>query len=182
MRSALAVLEKHVVQGVVALGPMVARCCSLVPMGAGLMAGLRCRPYFTWRDEMIRQLDGLRGYCERRMVARQPRRQPSQHTGTVGRPLRGRAACPAHRSQTAGSKSSQGSCISSKGGSNGPSTFAVDYIPRATGKLSAALPFARVAPQRRAPLRRLCEAASGHPQLLQGGAPCSELFSPPTCV
>ena len=126
LRSALAVLEKHVVQGVVAPGPMVARCRSLVPMGAGLMAGLRCRPYFTRRDEMIRQLDGLRGYCERRMVARQPRRRPSQHTGTVGRPLRGRAACPAHRSQTAGSKSSQGSCISRKGGSNGPSTFAVD--------------------------------------------------------
>ena len=83
---------------------------------------------------MIRQLDGLREYCERRMVARQPRRRRSQHTGAEGRPLWGRAACPAHRSQTAGSKSSQGSCISSKGGSNGPTTVAVDYVPRATGK------------------------------------------------
>ena len=42
LRSALAVLEKHVVQGVLAPGHMLARCHPLVPMGAGLMAVSRC--------------------------------------------------------------------------------------------------------------------------------------------
>ena len=95
---------------------------------------------------MIRQLDGLRGYCERRMVARPLKRRPIQHLGAADRPLQGRAACPADRSPSTGSQSSQGSCISSKGGSNGPTTFAVDYVPRATGESRAALPFACVVP------------------------------------
>ena len=127
LRSALAVLEKHVVQGVVAPGPMVVCCRSLVPMGAGLMAGLRCRPYFTQRDEMIRQLDGLWGYCKRRMVARQPKQRPSQHLGAADRPLQGRAACPADRSQSAGSNRPKAP--------KGPKVFRAREAPTGPGPL-----------------------------------------------
>ena len=64
LRVAMTVLSKHVVSGALYRGGMTCRVRSLVPLGAGAMAGLTARPYFASRAEMSVRLKALKTYCE----------------------------------------------------------------------------------------------------------------------
>ena len=63
-------LSKHVVSHALYKGGMINRARSLVPLRAGVMAGLTARPYFASRAEMGVQLKGLKAYCEERHAKR----------------------------------------------------------------------------------------------------------------
>ena len=84
LRVALAVLQKHVKQGVMLVGEMTTKANSLIPLGAGLMVGISARPYcpyFTRRQEMIVQLAALRDYSEGRLMAKMRTCRAESKTG-----------------------------------------------------------------------------------------------------
>ena len=56
LRTALAVLQRHVTAGTLVKGAMTTKARSLVPLGAGTLPGLTARPYFTRRQAMREQL------------------------------------------------------------------------------------------------------------------------------
>ena len=53
LRTALAVLQKHLRSGTLVPGSMTLKARSLVPLGAGPLAGLTSRLYFTRRSDML---------------------------------------------------------------------------------------------------------------------------------
>ena len=69
LRTALSVLQRHVATGTL-VGTMTLKARSLVPLGAGPLAGLTARPYFTRRHDMQQQLQALATYCEERWVTK----------------------------------------------------------------------------------------------------------------
>ena len=66
LRTALAVLQRHVTAGTLVKGAMTTKARLLVPLGAGTLPGLTARPYFTRRQAMREQLQALATYCEER--------------------------------------------------------------------------------------------------------------------
>ena len=56
------VLQGHVATEALVQGTMRLKARSLVPLGAGPLAGLTARPYFTRRHDMLQQLQALATY------------------------------------------------------------------------------------------------------------------------
>ena len=70
LRTALSILQRHVATGALVQGTMMLKARSLVPFGAGPLARLTARPYFTRRHDMQQQLQALATYCEERWVTK----------------------------------------------------------------------------------------------------------------
>ena len=70
LRTALAVLQKNLKSGTLVPGTMTLKARSLVPLGAGPLAGLTSRPYFTRRSDMLQQLRSLAEYSEQRWTSK----------------------------------------------------------------------------------------------------------------
>ena len=70
LRRAPSVLNKHVAPGARVQGTTTHRARSLVSLGAGPLAGLTARTYFTRRYGMMHQLHALASYCEGQWAAK----------------------------------------------------------------------------------------------------------------
>ena len=154
LRVAMTVLSRHVTSGVLYQGGMTCRASSLVPLGAGVMAGLTARPYFASRVEMSMQLRALKAYCEERHAARMavaPRRSVRTYRPPAPTPL----AALAPRVQAPNGQEG-GRALDARGGSTKrTTTFAANYVPLAGGRPSTALPYAPTRPTRK--IRQQCE-------------------------
>ena len=62
LRVAMAVADRHKVEGNVCPGGMIQQCKSLVALGGMAQVGLNCRPYFMARQAMQRHLALLQRY------------------------------------------------------------------------------------------------------------------------
>ena len=139
LRTALSVLQRHVATGAL-LGTMTIKARSLVPLGAGPLAGLTARPYFTRRHDMQRQLQALAAYCEERWVTKigqgpsfQVHTEAQERQEAIGRWQESRLNADdrrraAHRLTEP--VASMASNITSKGGASGKrGLFALEYVP-----------------------------------------------------
>ena len=62
LRVAMAVADRHKVEGTVCPGGMIQQCRSLVALGGTAQVGLDCRPYFMARQSMRHHLALLQKY------------------------------------------------------------------------------------------------------------------------
>ena len=157
LRTALSVLQRHVVSGTLVQRTMTLKARSLVPLGAGPLAGLTARPYFTRRQDMRVQLQALATYCEERWVNKigqglsfgvGPESPERQEPAGVRRDSRLNAEDrrqAAHRLSEPMITNAGG--ITSKGGGSGKrGLFASDYVPLQGGRSAVGLPFAVLRP------------------------------------
>ena len=82
LRKAVGLAERHLASGALLSGAPLGRCCSLLPLGGRVCAGLSTRPYFAARHEVMLQLMRLAAHCRdswaRRLRA--PARMRPQHS------------------------------------------------------------------------------------------------------
>ena len=148
LRMAMTVLSKHVVSGDLYKGGMINRARLLVPLGAGVMAGLTTRPYFASRAEMSVQLKGLKAYCEERHAKRMavaPKRLIRTYRPTTTTALAALAPGAQLMDRQAPGGQPKERALDARGGSSKRTiTFAADYVPLTGGRTSTALPYAAI--------------------------------------
>ena len=93
LRTALSVLQRRVVTGAPVQGRLTPKARSLVPLGAGPLAGHPARPYFTRRQALRVQLQAPATYCQERWVTKIGQGPSCQvRTAPGGRPPGGQEA------------------------------------------------------------------------------------------